>query len=47
MVLKKQKGGKYVLYSHAGKRLSKPGSLAAIKKREREVQYFKHAGKRR
>jgi len=38
-----KRGGFYVLYNHAGtKRLSKPGSLVAIKKRERQVQYFKH-----
>jgi hypothetical protein len=47
MVIKKKGKGKYELYSHKGKPLSKPGSLAAIKKRERQVQYFKHAGKRK
>jgi hypothetical protein len=47
MVLKKKKSGKYVLYSRKGKRLSKPGSLSAIKKRERQVNYFKNRDKKR
>lgn len=37
-----KKGKKYVLFTRDGKRrLSKPGSLAQIKKRERQVDYFK------
>jgi hypothetical protein len=41
-MIKKTKEG-YVLYSKkSGKRLSKPGSLEAARKRERQVQYFKH-----
>ena len=40
MVIKKTKKG-YVLYSHSGKRLSKPGSKAAAIKREKQVKYFK------
>lgn len=39
----KKTGSKYVLMSKDGsKRLSKPGSLQAAKKRERQVQFFKH-----
>lgn len=35
--------GKYVLYSSDGSRgLSKPGTLEQARKRERQVQYFKH-----
>lgn len=42
-MIKKTKSGQYVLLSRkTGKRLSKPGSLAAAKKRERQVQFFKH-----
>lgn len=42
-MIRKNKDGKYVLYSKkTGKRLSKPGTLADAKKRERQVQYFKH-----
>jgi hypothetical protein len=42
-MIRKTSDGKYVLYSRkTGKRLSKPGSLAAAQKRERQVQYFKH-----
>ncbi len=41
-MIRKTKEG-YVLYSRkTGKRLSKPGSLESVKKRERQVQFFKH-----
>ena len=43
-MIKKTKDGKYGLYSKkTGKPLSKPGTKAAAQKRERQVQYFKHA----
>lgn len=43
MVIKKE-GGEYVLYSHDGSRvLGHSDTLAGIKERERQVQYFKHA----
>lgn len=35
-------GGKYVVYSKKGKRLSKPTTKAKAKKRLREIEYFKH-----
>jgi hypothetical protein len=39
-------GGKYVLYSKDGKkRLSKPTSKKDVKKREKQVQYFKYLDK--
>lgn len=45
-MIRKTKGGRYVLYSKkTGRALSKPGTLAEIKKRERQVQFFKHRAK--
>lgn len=42
MTIKKSGGGKYTLVSKkTGRNLSKPGSLAAAKKRERQVEHFK------
>ena len=38
--------GKYVLYSHKGKRLSRPLSIAKVKQREKQVKKFKHLGKK-
>jgi len=40
-VIRKVKGG-YVVVSHKGKRMSKPGSKAAARKRLRQVEFFKH-----
>ena len=38
--------GKYLLYSADGtRRLSKPGTLDEIRRRERQVQFFKHLNK--
>ena len=37
-------GGKYVVMSHKGKRLSKPKGLGATKKRLSQIEYFKHKG---
>jgi len=45
MVHKKYKG-KYYLYSKtSGRRLGVFDTLQDLKKREREIQYFKHRGK--
>lgn len=41
MVIRKIKGG-YRLYSKKGKNLGTYKSKAGAKKRERQVQYFKH-----
>lgn len=38
--------GKYVVVSHEGKRLSKPQSFEAARKRLRQIEYFKHTKKR-
>lgn len=35
-------GGKYVVKSKSGKRLSKPTSKAGAKKRLAQIEYFKH-----
>jgi hypothetical protein len=37
----RKSGSKYVVVSHTGKRLSKPGSKAAAQKRLAQVEYFK------
>ena len=37
-------GSKYVVKSSKGKRLSKPMSKKAAKKRLRQIEYFKHKG---
>jgi hypothetical protein len=40
--------GQYVLYTSDGtRRLSKPGTLDEVKRRERQVQFFKHLGARK
>ncbi len=45
-MIKKTSGGKLILYSSDGRRkLSKPGTLAQIQKREKQVQFFKNLGK--
>lgn len=41
----KHEGDKWVLYSHSGKRLGSFDSEAAAKKREREINFFKHQDK--
>jgi len=41
----KHEGSKWVLYSHSGKKLGTFDSEAAAKKREREINFFKHEGK--
>ena len=41
-IIRKVKGG-YRLYSHSGKNLGTYDTQAGAKKRERQVQYFKHA----
>ena len=43
-MIKKTKGGKYVVKSKSGKNLSKPTSHAQAVKRLRQVEYFKHKG---
>lgn len=35
-------GKKFVLLSKTGRRLSKPGSLKSVKRREKQVQFFKN-----
>jgi len=47
-MIRKSAGGGYELRSRkTGRRLSKPGiSKKAAAKRERQVQYFKHAGQK-
>ena len=42
-IIRKVKGG-YSVFSHTGKRLSKPSSKAHAQKRLRQVEYFKHHG---
>jgi len=42
-IIRKVKSG-YRLYSHSGKNLGTYPSRAGAKKRERQVQYFKHKG---
>jgi hypothetical protein len=44
-MIRKVKGGKFVVVSHSGKRLSKPTSHAKAVKRLQQVEYFKHRGK--
>jgi len=39
------KKGKCVIYSHKGKKLSKPMSKKKAKKRLREIEFFKRKGK--
>ncbi len=41
-MIKKTAGGKFVVVSESGKRLSKPTSHAKAVKRLRQVEYFKH-----
>ncbi len=44
-MIKKTGKGQYILFSSNGKRrLSKPGTLAQVQKREKQVQFFKHLG---
>ena len=43
-MIKSVGGGKYVVVSHKGKRLSKPMSKASAKKRLAQIEYFKHRG---
>jgi hypothetical protein len=38
----RKENGKYVLYSHKGKKLGEADTLEEIKKREAQVQMFKH-----
>lgn len=40
----KKAHGKYVVTSHSGKRLSKPGSKKDAVKRLRQVEYYKSHG---
>jgi len=42
MSVRKTSGGKYVVVSRKGKRLSKPTSKARARKRLAQVEYFKH-----
>lgn len=42
-IIRKLDNGKYRLYSKSGKNLGTYGSRAGAEKRERQVQYFKHA----
>ena len=44
-MIRKVSGGKYVVLSESGKRLSKPMSKAEAEKRLREIEYFKHKNK--
>ena len=46
MTIRKVKGG-YRLVSKKGRNLGTSKTLAGAKKREKEVQFFKHEGKRR
>ena len=42
-MIKRTSTGKYILFSSDGSRkLSKPGTLVQIKKREKQVQFFKN-----
>ena len=46
-MIKRLPNKKFILYSADGsRRLSKPGTLKEVLKRERQVQYFKHLTKR-
>ena len=42
-IIRKLESGKYRLYSHSGKNLGTYDTHAGAEKRERQVQYFKHA----
>jgi RNA polymerase sigma factor (sigma-70 family) len=42
-IIRKLDNGKYRLYSHSGKNLGTYDTRAGAEKRERQVQYFKHA----
>ncbi len=42
-MIKKASGGKFVVTSSSGKRLSKPTSKKKAKKRLAQIEYFKHA----
>lgn len=44
-MIRKTSGGKYVVVSKKGKRLSKPLSHAGAVKRLRQVEYFKRRGR--
>lgn len=47
-MIKRTSKGLYILYSaNGGRKLSKPGTLAQVRKREKQVQFFKHLGKSR
>ncbi len=47
-MIKRLSNGQFILYSADGtRRLSKPGTLKDVLKRERQVQYFKHLAKRK
>lgn len=41
-MIRKTKSGKYIVKSEKGKRLSKPMSKKAAKKRLQQIEYFKH-----
>ncbi len=41
-MIRKTSGGKFVVVSRSGKRLSKPASHAAAVKRLQQIEYFKH-----
>lgn len=46
MTIRKTSGGKFKVVSKSGKSLSKPMSKAGAQKRLREIEHFKHKGKR-
>jgi hypothetical protein len=45
-MVKKATGGKYVVVSKKGKKLSKPLSKEKAKERLAEIEYFKHKNKK-
>jgi hypothetical protein len=44
-MIRKVKGGKFIVKSKSGKKLSKPTTKKKAVKRLREIEYFKHKGK--
>jgi hypothetical protein len=44
-MISKTKGGKFIVKSKKGKKLSKPTTKAKAKKRLREIEYFKNKKK--
>lgn len=44
-MIRKTKGGKFIVKSKSGKKLSKPMTKAKTKKRLKQIEFFKHRKK--